>query len=258
MNTACRVALVIPARNEARLLPGVLAGVPGDVWRVIVVDDGSTDATSRVIERCGDPRALRIRHERPRGVGGAILAGYAKATQMGADVAVVIAADGQMAFEDLHRVVRPVASGEADYVQGCRFDGAAPRGRMPATRRWGNRILSRATAWSSGHHVGDSQCGFTAASAAFLSRLGGARLPEGYGFPAFVRIEAHRLGARVVEVPVQARYGEEVSGIHPLADPPRILAGILWRGVRRRTEGWRERRAAAPGPLRTRRSGEAG
>jgi len=254
--TGPRVAIVIPARNEARLLPGVLAAVPDAVWRVIVVDDGSTDDTWRVIESWNDPRAVRIRHARRRGVGGAILAGYAAALRIGAEVAVVIAADGQMAFEELERVAAPIAEGSADYVQGSRFERGVPRGRMPVTRRIGNRILSRATTWACGRRVRDSQCGYTAASAAFLERLDPARLPRGYGFPAFLRIEAHRIRARVAEVPVSARYGEEVSGIHPLADPPRILARIVWRGALRRIEAWRMADSASPGTLRARRSGE--
>lgn len=256
--TGARVALVIPARDEERLLPGVLAGVPESVWRVIVVDDGSRDATWEVIRRWRDPRVEPIRHERGRGVGGAILAGYRRALRLGADIAVVVAADGQMAPDDLPRVVEPVRAGLADYVQGTRFEAGRPRGVMPVPRRWGNRLLSRATAWAAGRSVGDSQCGYTAASARFLARLDPARLPQGYGFPAFLRIEAHRIGARVVEVPVQARYGEEVSGIHPLADPPRILARILWRGTCRRLEAWRARRPAPAAALTARRSGEAG
>jgi glycosyltransferase involved in cell wall biosynthesis len=258
VSRATRVALVIPARDEAPLLPGVLAAVPADVWRVILVDDGSRDATWDVIRRWEDPRAVPIRHLRGMGVGAAIKAGYVRALGLGADVAAVVAADGQMALEELEHVVEPVRSGAADYVQGNRFEAGRPRGAMPVARLIGNRLLSRATAWAAGSAVGDSQCGYTAASARFLARLDHGRLPQGYGFPAFVRIEAHRLGARVVEVPVEARYGDEVSGIHPLADPPRILGRIVWRGVHRRLDDWRERGAGPARAWRTPRSGEAG
>jgi len=257
MSVPPRVALVIPARDEARLLPGVLAAVPAWIWRVVIVDDGSRDPTWRVMGAWRDRRAVRIRHARARGVGAAIVAGYARALELGADIAAVVAADGQMALEELARVVEPVRRGAADYVQGSRFERGRPRGRMPEARRWGNRLLSRATGWAAGTRVGDSQCGYTAASAEFLARLDTARLPGGYGFPAFLRIEAHRLRARVVEVPVTARYGDEVSGIHPLADPPQILARIVWRGLRRRLDA----RAATLAPARAlqpHRSGEAG
>ncbi len=234
MNGDARVALVIPARDEARLLPGVLATIPAWVWRVIVVDDGSRDGTWNEIQAWRDPRVVAIRHEEGLGVGAAILSGYTRAHALGADVTAVVAADGQMDMNELDRVAGPVAEGRADYVQGVRFAGGRPRGRMPVFRQWGNRLLSAATGWAAGVRVGDSQCGFTAASAAFLARLARAGLPAGYGFPAFVRIEAHRLRARVVEVPVTARYGDEVSGIDPLRDPPRILARILWLGIARR------------------------
>jgi glycosyltransferase involved in cell wall biosynthesis len=242
-----RVALVIPARDEERFLPAVLAGIPPWVAHVIVVDDGSRDGTWRVLERWDDPRAVRVRRARPGGVGAAILEGYAHARALGADAAVVVAADGQMDFRDLPALLDPLVRGRADYVQGNRFANGRPRGSMPLARRIGNRILSAATGWAAGTRVGDSQCGYTAASAAFMDRLDPGRLPAGYGFPAFVRIEAHRVAARVAEVPVRARYGDEVSGIHPLADPPRIWARIAWRGVLRRVSAWR---AAAPRPER--------
>jgi glycosyltransferase involved in cell wall biosynthesis len=256
MMDGTRVAIVIPARNEARLLPEVLAAIPAWVWRVVLVDDGSTDTTARVIEGWDDARAVTLRHPRARGVGAAILAGYARALELGADIVAVVAADGQMALTELEHVIEPVRAGAADYVQGSRFQSGRPRGRMPASRRRGNRMLSAATSWAAGRSVTDSQCGYTAASAAFLARLDRSSIPDGYGFPAFVRIEAHRLRARVTEVPVTARYGEEVSGIHPLIDPPRILGRILWRGVRRRLHSVRGPLAAAESPRR--RSGEAG
>ena len=105
---------------------------------------------------------------------------------------------------------------------------------MPVARRLGNRVLTACTAWAAGTPVGDSQCGFTAASAACLDALLDASIPPGYGFPAFVRLAACRIGLRVAEVPVTALYGSEVSGIRPWRDPPAIALRILWLGLARR------------------------
>jgi glycosyltransferase involved in cell wall biosynthesis len=241
-----RVALVIPARDEARHLPRVLAQIPDWVSDVVLVDDGSRDGTWDVIEEWSDARAQRVRHRAGRGVGAAIVSGYARALACGAGVVAVVGADDQMHLGELARVVGPVREGRADYVQGSRFGASGVRGRMPLLRIAGNRTLSAASSWAAGRRVSDSQCGFTAAGARLLSRLRLERLPAGYGFPAFVRLEAHRHGARVVEVPVTARYADEVSGIDPLLDPPRICARILWLGVRRRLARWRSVPGAAP------------
>jgi glycosyltransferase involved in cell wall biosynthesis len=234
MSPAGRVALVIPARNECSLLPRVLAEIPAWIWKVIVVDDASEDRTWEVLSAWGDPRARRLRAPRRLGVGGAILLGYREALALGADCAVVVAADAQMDLAELPRVVGPVARGEADYVQGDRFHGGAPRGPMPAARVLGNRVLSATASWAAGRAIADSQCGFTAAGARALRVLDRAVLPRGYGFPAYARLELHRAELRVAEVPVRALYGTEVSGIRPWRDPALILARILWRGVARR------------------------
>ncbi len=229
-----RVALVIPARNECRLLPRVLEAIPAWIWRVIVVDDASEDRTWDVLRAWGDPRARRLRAPRRLGVGGAILLGYREALDLGATCAVVVGADAQMDLSELPLVLGPIARGEADYVQGSRFRGGVPSGPMPKARVFGNRVLSSCASWAAGCPVADSQCGFTAATARALRLLAPAGLPRGYGFPAFARLEMHRLELRVAEVPVSALYGTEVSGIRPWRDPALILARILRRGWSRR------------------------
>ena len=248
MTATGRVALVVPARNEHRLLPRVLEAIPAWVWKVIVVDDASEDGTWEVLHAWADPRARLLRPPRRLGVGGAILLGYREALTLGAECAVVAAADAQMDLAELPRVLGPIARGEADYVQGVRFSGGAPSGPMPMARVLGNRALSAAASWAAGRAIADSQCGYTAASARALRALCHAGLPPGYGFPAFARLEMHRLDLPVAEVPVAALYGTEVSGIRPWKDPALILARILWRGLARRA-----RKLAAgpraPGPV---------
>ena len=242
MMAARRVAVVVPARDEEAFLPAVLAAIPDWVDRVIVVDDGSQDATATVAASWPDAR-LQLRILRPgRGVGAAILAGYETAVTAGADVVAVVGGDGQMNLNELAAVVAPVVADEADYVQGTRFPGGRLRGRMPWARRIGNRLLTRLTAWASRASVSDSQCGYTAASRDFARAMLRLPLPAGYGFPAFVRFHAHALERRVLERPVSAIYGDEISGIRPWRDPIHIAARLvrlgLWlRSVPRGTAG---------------------
>ena len=96
-----RVAVVVPAFDEARLIGRTLATVPAWVDAIVVVDDGSRDATARVVESCDDSRVELVRHVINRGVGAALATGYRAAFAAGADVAAVMAGDGQMHPDDL-------------------------------------------------------------------------------------------------------------------------------------------------------------
>src|SRR5437764_14958641 len=93
------VAVVIPACNEADKIAATIRSVPGFVDHIIVVDDGSGDATAAIARSAG--RVDVIVHDRNRGVGAAITTGYGRALDLGADVIAVMAGDGQMDPADL-------------------------------------------------------------------------------------------------------------------------------------------------------------
>ncbi|MEO7092253.1 MAG: glycosyltransferase, partial [Polyangiales bacterium] len=88
MSRTPRIVAVVPARDEAPRIARVVRTLPASVERILVVDDGSLDATAEVA-RASDPRVEVLRHERPVGVGGAIVAGYGRARALDADCAVV-------------------------------------------------------------------------------------------------------------------------------------------------------------------------
>src|SRR5262245_56302004 len=114
-----RVAVVIPAFNEGGKIAATIASVPAYVDDVFVIDDASHDATAAQARATG--RGEVIRHGVNRGVGGSIKTGYRRALAVGADVAVVMAGDGQMDPEDMPALLEPIANGTADYVKGNRF-----------------------------------------------------------------------------------------------------------------------------------------
>ncbi|WP_267888129.1 glycosyltransferase, partial [Sorangium cellulosum] len=116
-----RVAVVIPARDEARWIAEAVGAVPAFVDHVIVVDDASRDGTADLARAAGDERLEVVVHPACRGVGAAIVAGYRRARALGAAAVAVMAGDGQMDPRDLPRVVAPITSGEADYVKGDRL-----------------------------------------------------------------------------------------------------------------------------------------
>jgi glycosyltransferase involved in cell wall biosynthesis len=208
-----RVAVIVPAYREERLLPRMLARVPAFVDAVYVVDDASPDATLDSAERAGDPRIHALRHAQNRGVGAAIVTGYRAALAGGHDVLAVMAGDDQMHPGDLEPLVRAVLAG-ADYAKGNRFvhpDAA----RMPRGRRWGGELLSAVTRAASGLRVSDSQCGFTALSARAALALPLEELWPRYGYPNDLLLLLAARGLRVVEVPVRPIYADEASGLRP-------------------------------------------
>lgn len=227
-----RVAVVVPAYNEARLVARTLAGIPDFVDRVVVVDDASTDETAALAAAAGDARVVVIRHAANRGVGAAIATGCRVAFEGGADVAAVMAGDAQMDPGDLARVVEPVARREADYCKGDRLSHPSAAAEMPAHRFVANHVLSRLTSLAIGMIVRDSQCGYTAISRAAAQRVALDRMWPGYGYPNDLlgRLAAARL--RVREVTVRPIYRDEQSGIglrHGLVVIPFLLARTALR-----------------------------
>ena len=216
-----RIAVVIPAFNERRKIAGTVATVPDFVDHVLVIDDASLDDTARQAELAalgrGAPAGVEvIRHAANRGVGGAITTGYRRALALGADVAAVMAGDGQMDPRDLPAVLDPIAAGAADYVKGNRFLHPAIWTTMPASRIVGNLVLSAATRVTSGYrHVFDSQCGYTAIHRGALATLELGKLFPRYGYPNDLLSRLRVANMRVVDVPVRPIYGAQWrSGIN--------------------------------------------
>ena len=134
MLRGARVAVVVPAWNESRLIQRTIDSIPSFVDHVIVVDDASIDDTRERAEALGQARVEVVRHARNRGVGAAITTGYRRAFEAGADVAAVMAADAQMDPEDLVTLLGPILEGEADYAKGDRLSHPEAFTRMPLGR----------------------------------------------------------------------------------------------------------------------------
>ena len=208
------VAVVVPCFNESRLVARALRRLPSFVDSVIAVDDASRDSTVEAILSVGDSRISLVRHTTNQGVGAAIRTGYQRALELRADVLVVMAGDDQMDPADLPRLLVPVVTGVAEYVKGNRFrhEQAAA---MPWMRRFGGRLLSVATRAATGLDIDDSQCGFTALSAAAARHLPLQSLWPRFGYPNDLLLLLAARGHRVAEVPVRPIYADEKSGIRP-------------------------------------------
>jgi glycosyltransferase involved in cell wall biosynthesis len=230
-----RVAVVVPAHNEEKLIAETIRGIPGFVDRIYVVDDLSTDGTVEAVRALADPRVELIEHERNLGVGGAILTGYHRALAERVDVTAVMAADAQMDPEDLETLAAPVARGEVDYAKANRLFTGQAWDVIPRYRYLGNAVLSLLTKIASGYwQIADSQSGYTAISLQYLELLDLDRIYPRYGFPNDLLVHLNVWNARVRDYPSRPIYGVgERSGIRLRKVVPAIswllLKGFFWR-----------------------------
>ena len=214
------IGVVIPARNEAEHLPGVLAGIPSFVDKVVVVDDGSTDGTG---DLAGDAELVRLNGQ---GVGAAIDSGHQHLLKiMDADfISVVMAGDGQMNPEDMEDLIEPIANRKAHHVKGERLDRA---GKMPIYRRVGTFILSILTTLACGQNIRDPQCGYTATSSQVLKSWNWENSWKGYGYPNWWLMGLSEKGWRIAHVPVKAIYEGQKSGIKVSTFLPKVALMLL-------------------------------
>jgi glycosyltransferase involved in cell wall biosynthesis len=230
-----RVGVVVPAYDEEALIGATLEGIPQLVDRIIVVDDGSMDATAERARNLGDPRVEVISHERRSGVGAATITGYRRALADGLDVVVVMNGDNQMDPEDLPTLVAPVARGELDYSKANRLATGQAWQLIPKTRFFGNAVLSMLTKVASGYwHVADSQSGYTVISREMLERLDLDHVYTNYGFPNDMLVHLNVWNARVRDFPSRPIYGVgERSNMRYRHVVPRIawllVRGFFWR-----------------------------
>lgn len=236
MKQGLRVVAVVPCHNESAFVGRVVAGLPGWVDHVLVVDDHSEDDTVAVARALPDARLEVVALRPNRGVGGAIVAGYRRALELGADVVLVTNGDAQMHGGDAEALVEPVARGVADLVKGNRLLCAGTRGNIPVMRRLGISVLSAMTrAASSQWHLGDLQSGYHAISARALRSLPLDALWPRFGFPNDLCLRAAEAGLRVEDRPVRAIYGAEVSDLR--ARHVWAIARVCARSAARRWVG---------------------
>ncbi len=208
------IAVVVPAFREEERIGETVRRVPQLVNHIIVVDDASDDRTSLEARAADDGRVRIVRHSTNRGVGAAIASGYAEARELGADITVVMAGDGQMDPDDLPALIAPIVCGEADYVKGDRLRHPSVWRDMPWHRLVGTATLAWATRHASGlSSLSDSQCGYTAIGARAMDCILREGLWARYGYPNDLIGTLSRHGYRIGEVPVKPVYRGEKSGL---------------------------------------------
>ncbi len=244
-----RIALVIPAYNEAATIRAIAEGALAASPHVIVVDDGSTDGTGAALDGLS---VRRIEHEVNQGKAAALLAGFKAALAIDGVVGVVtLDGDGQHRTDDIARVAGKGLEDENAIIVGSRLWDTAT---FPKSRLRANKVANFWISWAAGQRIADSQSGFRYYPASVLRRLDlDACATKGFVLESELLILASWAGAPIRSVRIPALYGAETfrpSHFRPVADITHIVlmvAGkLLSRGMN------------IPGLIRYLRAGETG
>lgn len=227
---------VIPCFNEGRTVAAVVAALRRQLPAVLVVDDGSTDATAPAAGAAG---AAVLRHPRNRGKGAAVKTGVAEAARRGFEWAVLLDGDSQHDAADLPAFWQNAHRTGARLVIGNRMPAAAA---MPWLRRQVNRWMSRQLSRRAGQTLPDTQCGFRLVHLPTWGTL--ALRTERYEIESEMLLAFLTAGAPVTFVPIQT-ISRRGSHIHPVTDSLR-----WWRWWRQGAPAGRvPEKPPQPGPL---------
>jgi glycosyltransferase involved in cell wall biosynthesis len=221
------VVALVPAYNAAETIAAVVAGAHALLGTVVVVDDGSADATARIASRAG---AEVLRHEVNRGKGAALVTGLRHLAARGINRALTLDADGQHLAEEIPLVLAASDAAPGAIVVGVRRkEGHA----IARANRLGNWVADRLLRALAGRALPDTQSGFRIYPVAATLALGavGTR----YEFETEILLRAARRGTQVVGVPIRVHYppvAERVSHFRPWRDTLRIV-GIVLRTLMR-------------------------
>ena len=210
-----RIAVVIPCYQVKKHILNVIGAIGPEVTKIYVIDDKCPEESGKfVLDNCQDPRVTVNFNAVNLGVGGAVMAGYQAAVKDGMHIVIKIDGDEQMDPALIPRFVQPIKDGRADYTKGNRFFNLDNVRSMPALRLFGNAVLSFLNKLSSGYwDIFDPTNGYTAIHTEVLRELPIEKISQRYFFESDMLFRLNLLKAVVVDVPMDAKYGDEVSNL---------------------------------------------
>lgn len=207
---------MIPCYRVGEHILALLAAIGPEVSRVYCIDDKCPEGSGDLIESGNrDPRVTVLRHVDNLGVGGAVMTGYRQAIRDGATIIIKLDGDGQMDPSLIPLFAAPILRGESDYTKGNRFYDLQQIHQMPVARIVGNALLSFMTKFSTGYwDVFDPTNGYTAIHSGIARRIPFDKVSQRYFFESDLLFRLGTFCAVVVDVPMDAHYGTETSGIN--------------------------------------------
>jgi len=221
---------IIPAYNEEIALGSVIQRTLKYVDKVIVVDDGSSDKTKEVGKLAG---AKVISHSKNLGKGRGLKSGFDYIQKINCDkknnenfeIIITIDGDGQNNPDEIPRLIAPIESGEADFVNGSRYIERSKDDDTPKYRRVGQKVLDIATNISTGLKISDSQSGFRGFSKKAITYF---KMKEsGFAIESEMLFDAAENGLKVVEVPISVRYDMGEATKNPISHGVKVLLIII-------------------------------
>ena len=236
MSEQPRIGILIVAYNAASTLGAVLDRIPDDfrprIAEIFVCDDSSQDATYLVglgYKQLSDLPIRVIRHPKNLGYGGNQKSGYRLAIEHKLDIVVLLHGDGQYAPECIDALVDPLVRGEADAVFGSRMmiRGAARKGGMPLYKYVGNKILTRFQNWMAGSDLSEFHSGYRAYSVRALDSIDFESNSDDFNFDTQIILQLLGEGKRILEVPIDTYYGDEICRVNGLSYAKDVAIDVL-------------------------------
>jgi glycosyltransferase involved in cell wall biosynthesis len=224
-----RTLVVVPSKNLEDAVGDVVRQVLGlDLGLdVLVIDDGSTDETSRVAREAG---AEVIEHPENLGKGAALRTGFDRAVERGYDAVITLDGDGQHDPAAIPQFLEALEKTGADIVIGTRMRAV---GDMPKLRIWTNRTTSRVVSLLARQTVPDSQSGYRIIRVSALADLARSLVTTRYDTESELLIRAGRRGYKIGSTDIESIYSGAVSHINPVVDTLRFLMlvgrSLFWR-----------------------------
>ncbi|WP_148686654.1 glycosyltransferase family 2 protein [Candidatus Nitrosocosmicus hydrocola] len=223
LNESTNVVICIPAFNEEKNIEEIIMRSKSFATEVIVYDDGSTDKTAEISNKCG---AYVISSPRNKGYGKALNILFQTATLKNADIVVTIDSDGQHDPNQIPVILKPLLDNKADIVIGSRFLDKRDSEKVPKYRSFGIKAITKVTQAGCYEKITDAQSGYRAYNSRALSKL---RLSEnGMAISTEILLRADEHNLRIVEVPISIRYDVGNGSTHnPIIHGSKVFTHVI-------------------------------
>ncbi|PLR77734.1 glycosyltransferase family 2 protein [Bacillus sp. V3-13] len=226
-----QVIVFLPAYNEEAVIGDVIARIPRDFHsqvevKVLVIDDGSKDQTAAVANKAGADYIVSFAQN--KGLGAAVRAGLQECLERGADIGIMIDADGEYPPEQIPELIEPIFSGEADYTIGSRFRGTI--NGMKLHRRLGNYFFTFLQCVLLRKIIFDGQSGMRAFSRQAIEH---AEIIHDYNYAQVLTLNLVRKGFRVKEIPIQYQVRTTGDSFIKFKSYIGSVLPAIWREMRR-------------------------